>query len=135
MYLILVGAGDIGSEVVDVARQEGHEVVVVEQDQQTAEEIKSAYDVMVINGDGARRPILKEANPPEADALISTTESDAVNLMTMMMARELGIPNRLSVVHDPSHMVYFEDLDAHIMENPQQLIAKRLVEEIESRQT
>lgn len=44
MYLIIVGAGDIGSPLIDIATRSGNEVVVIEQDAERADEIAREYD-------------------------------------------------------------------------------------------
>lgn len=131
MYVIVVGAGDIGSRVIDVATSQNNEVVVVEVDSERAERAKANYDVTVINADATNHDILDEAGPLHADAIISTTEEDATNLMVMMLANRFDIPTLVSVVHDPKHMDFFEELDVTVMENPQQVIAERLVHSIQ----
>ncbi|WP_227379878.1 potassium channel family protein [Haladaptatus halobius] len=132
MYLISVGAGDIGSRVLDVATRQNHEVVVIEKDRVRAEWAKSNYDVTVINADATSHDVFVEATPTEADAIISTTEEDATNLMVMMLANRFEIPTLVSVVHDPKHMDFFEEIGVTVMENPQQVIAKRLVNSIQN---
>ncbi len=37
MYLIVVGAGNIGTQLIDIATQSGNEVVVIERDRERAE--------------------------------------------------------------------------------------------------
>ena len=41
MYIIVVGAGRTGSKVIELATRDEHEVVVVERDQELAEEASS----------------------------------------------------------------------------------------------
>lgn len=132
MYLIVVGAGDIGSRVIDVATKQGHEVSVIEVDQERAEWAKGNYDVSAINADATNHDVFAEAGPEEADAVISTTEEDATNLMVMMLAKRFDIPTLISVVHNPKHMDFFEDIGATILEHPQQVIAERLVNSAEN---
>lgn len=36
MYIIIVGAGDIGTSLIDIATQSGNEVVVIERDEKQA---------------------------------------------------------------------------------------------------
>lgn len=131
MYLIVVGAGDIGSRVVEVATRADHEVVVIEQNQQRAQRIKEEYDCLMINADATSHEIMLEAGPDAADALISTTENDATNLMVMMLGGEFDIPTLVSVVHNPRHMPFFEKISATGMANPQEVIADRLLSAVE----
>ncbi|MDP9022344.1 MAG: NAD-binding protein, partial [Actinomycetota bacterium] len=76
MYIIVVGAGQIGTPLINIATSEGHEVVVIEHDSARANEIAQQFDCMVLHSDGTSMETLEEAGAQEADALISTTDRD-----------------------------------------------------------
>ncbi|MDV7348405.1 TrkA family potassium uptake protein [Halorubrum distributum] len=126
MYLIVVGAGDIGTPLVDLATAGGNEVVVIERDEERAERASRQYDCLVINDDATSKETLQDAGAERADALISTTDQDATNIMVCLLAQELSIPNIVSVVHNPEHMSVFEQIGVNTMQNPQSLIAEYL---------
>jgi len=121
MYIIVVGAGRTGSTVIDLATQDDHEVVVIERDQKLAEEVSATYDCKVINADAASKDVLLEAGIEEADALISTTETDSVNLMISMLGKQYGVETLVSSINDPQHMDLFGDLGVNIVESPHRL--------------
>ncbi|WP_115863024.1 potassium channel family protein [Halorussus litoreus] len=121
MYVIIIGAGRTGSTVIDLATQDDHEVVVIERDAELAEEVSAAADCLVINADAASNEILLEAGVEEADALISTTGSDSVNLMISMFGKQYGVETLVSSINDPDHIELFEDLGVNIVESPHQL--------------
>ncbi len=123
MYLIIVGAGDIGTPLIDIATRSGNEVVVIEREPQKADEIASAYDCLVLNTDATTKEALEEAGATRADAIISTTDQDATNVMVCLLAEEFDIPVVTSVVHNPEHMALFRQIGVNTIENPQQLIA------------
>ena len=83
------------------------------------------FDCLVLHGDAASRPLLEEAGVPEADALITTADDDATNLMVMMLGREMGVSQLLSSISDPSHGPLFEDLGVHRVESPHRLSGTR----------
>jgi len=126
MYLIVVGAGDIGMPLIDIATRSGNEVVVVERDNARADQVASEYDCLVLNADATVKETLADAGAAQADAIISTTDQDATNVMVCLLANELEIPTVVSVVHNPAHMGLFEQIGVNTMENPQQLIAEYL---------
>jgi trk system potassium uptake protein TrkA len=126
MYLIVVGAGDIGTPLVDLATSSGNEVVVIERDEERAERASRQYDCLVLNDDATSKETLQDAGADRADALISTTDQDATNIMVCLLAQELSIPNIVSVVHNPEHMNVFEQIGVNTMQNPQSLIAEYL---------
>ena len=121
MYIIVVGAGRTGSKVIELATQDDHEVVVIEHDQELAEEVSTTYDCMVINADAASKEIVLEAGVQEADALISTTESDSVNLMIQMLGKQYDIETLVSSINNPQHMELFGDLGVNVVESPHEL--------------
>ena len=126
MYLIIIGAGDIGTPLIDVATGSGDEVVVVERDDDRAGRAADRFDCLVLNDDATTKETLSDAGADRADAIVSTTEKDATNIMVSLLAKEFEIPAILSVVHDPEHMPLFERIGVNTMENPEQLVAEQL---------
>jgi trk system potassium uptake protein TrkA len=121
MYIVVVGAGRTGSKVIELATQDDHEVVVVERDQELAEEASATYDCMVINADAASEEIMLEAGVQESDALISTTENDSVNLMIQMLGKQYGVETLVSSINEPQHMELFGSLGVNVVESPHEL--------------
>lgn len=131
MYIIIVGAGDIGIPLIEITTRSGNEVVVIERDGQRASRIASEYDCLVLGTDATTKESLIDAGADRADALISTTNRDATNIMVCLLAAELEIPGVVSVVHDPEHMAVFDRIGVNTMENPQRLIAEYLYRAVE----
>lgn len=127
MYVIVVGAGQIGSQVIDLLTTAGHEVVVMEHDADVADQIGREYDCLVLHTDATVKDNLIDAGADEADAIITTTESDATNMMVLMLAQDLDIPSLVTVVQNHEHMNLFRQIGANVLENPQRLIAEYLV--------
>ncbi|MFD1644898.1 potassium channel family protein [Haloarchaeobius litoreus] len=126
MYVIIVGAGNIGTPLIEIATGDRNEVVVVERNPEKAEAAATRYDCLVLNADATVSETLEEAGIGRADALISTTDQDATNIMVSLLAMEHDVPAIVSVVHNPEHMKLFERIGVSTMENPQSLIAEYL---------
>lgn len=126
MYLILVGAGDIGRPLIEIATRSGNDVVVIERNPARADEVANTYDCLVLNDDATAKETLMDAGAERADAIISTTDQDATNIMVCLLAKELDIPTIVSVVHNPDHMGIYNRIGVNTMENPQELIAEYL---------
>jgi trk system potassium uptake protein TrkA len=131
MYIIIVGAGDIGTPLIEIATNAGYEVVVVEKHTGRADEVAGEYDCMVLNADATSKETLNDAGADRADAIITTTDQDATNVMVSLLAQELDIPSIVSVVHNPEHMNLFRQIGVNTMENPQRLIAESLFRSVE----
>ncbi|WP_340098938.1 TrkA family potassium uptake protein [Salinibaculum salinum] len=126
MYIVIVGAGDIGTPLIDIATAGGNEVVVIERDENRAERASRQYDCLVIHDDATSKETLEDAGVDRADAVISTTDQDATNIMVCLLAQELDVPDIVSVVHNPEHMSVFRQIGVNTMQNPQHLIAEYL---------
>ena len=131
MYIVVVGAGRTGSKVIELATQDEHEVVVVEQEQELAERASATYDCMVINADAASKEIMLEAGIQEADALISTAASDSVNLMIQMLGKQYDVETLVSSINEPQHMELFGDLGVNIVESPHELNGQYLYQAVQ----
>jgi len=126
MYIVIVGAGDIGTPLIETATAGGNDVIVVERDTARAEQASREFDCLVIDDDATSKEVLAGAGADRADALVSTTDQDATNIMVCLLAQELDVPEVISVVHDPEHMGLFRQIGVNTMQNPQRLIAEYL---------
>ncbi|MDH5019528.1 potassium channel family protein [Halobacterium rubrum] len=126
MYIIIVGAGDTGTPLIETATEDGNEVAVVERDPERAERAAQDYDCLVVNDDATSKDTLEDAGADRADAIIATTDDDATNVMVCLLAEELEVPTVVSVVNDTEHMNLYRQAGVHVVENPQRLIADYL---------
>ncbi|TYL37623.1 potassium transporter Trk [Natronococcus pandeyae] len=126
MYIVIIGAGSIGLNLIDLAVDDGNDVVVIERDEDRANDVASKYDCLVLSADATKNGTLRDANIGRADAVITTTNIDAVNIMVMLLAQEHDVPNLVSVVHDTENLPVFEKIGVTLIENPQRLIADYL---------
>jgi len=126
MYIIVVGAGSIGTSLIDIAVREKNNVVVIDRNADRAREVSNRYDITVLNANATSSETLREAGSERANALIVTSSDDAVNLMVVSIAVDLGIPSIVSIVNDPDHAEFFRKLGANVMENPEEVVAQHL---------
>lgn len=131
MYLIVIGSGRIGNRVIELATEEGHEVVVIEKNTNLAELTSSKYDCLVINDDASKIDVLEEAGISKADALITTTNDDSTNLLVMMLGRRYSVPRLLTSVREPDHISLFDELDIDFVESPHRLNGEYLYKTIQ----
>jgi len=126
MRTIVVGAGTVGSCVIALAAAERDEVVVIESSPERAREVSREYDVTVLEADATAGETLKDAGAETADAVVVTTSDDAVNLMVVSIAVQLGVPSVVSVVNEKGHADFFRRLKANVLQNPEEVVAAHL---------
>ena len=90
MKVVVIGNGKVGRTIVEQIRQEGHQVVVVDNDSEVVEDIINELDVTGIVGNGASYDVLKEAGVDKADLVISSTNSDETNILSCLIAQKIG---------------------------------------------
>lgn len=126
MHIIIVGAGNVGTPLVEMAMESRNEVVVIEQDEARANELADEYDCLVLHADATSERTLEEAGASQADALIATTEDDATNHFVCLIAMDLGIPTVVSVLHRPENRGMFEKMNVDAVRSPDLLAAESL---------
>ncbi len=107
MYIIIAGAGVVGFHIASLLAKEHHEVAVVEQSEETLENVSRQLDVKSILGNAAIPRILKEAETHRADLIIAVTDSDETNMITCFIAKELGAGTTVARVRNPEYSGYF----------------------------
>lgn len=94
MRVVIIGVGDIGHELAENLTHRGNvELVLIDADEKRCEELAGELDALVLQGDGSDPEILKKARVAEADALVATTGSDAMNTVTAMLGHRMGVQN------------------------------------------
>jgi len=88
--VVIIGMGEVGLYVAEVLVHDGHDVVAVDQSQETLARISERMDVATLLGYGANPKILKEARVHEADLVVTCTNNDEVNLIAALASKRLG---------------------------------------------
>ena len=125
MYIIIVGAGEIGEKLVNLALKNKDDVVIIEKDKEKCDEISKKYDAVVINADATEKETLIEAGAENADALI-TTADDATNLLVISLAKSMGTKSLVSLVNNEASMPMFKEKGVNVVGNPAVITAEYL---------
>ena len=87
MKIIILGAGKVGSFVTKDLSNEGHDIVVIDQDKDVLDDLLATNDVMGLVGDGRDVEALIEAGASDCDLFIAISQSDDVNLIASIFAK------------------------------------------------
>ena len=101
MKIIVVGCGKVGSALARQLSEEGHDVSVVDKNQQVVNEVSSNYDVIGIVGNGGSYSVQKELGVEEADLMIAASDSDELNLLCCLIAKKAGDCSTIARVRNP----------------------------------
>jgi trk system potassium uptake protein TrkA len=86
MRIVIVGAGQVGSTIVEALHAE-HDLSVIDVVRERLEPLAYRYDVRTIEANGASRKALQDAGVEHADLFIACTSRDEVNLVACSFAR------------------------------------------------
>ncbi|MBI3135174.1 MAG: TrkA family potassium uptake protein [Bacteroidetes bacterium] len=131
MHLLIIGAGRTGKHVIQSSVEDKHDVYVIEKDPQVAAWVSTHFDCVVINADATNLESLKEAKAEKADAIIVTTNDDAVNMLVILLGQQLGIKRLVSSVNNEDHFPIFEKLGIDTVESPYRLNGRFLYRAIQ----
>ncbi len=105
MRFVIIGAGRVGLRTARVLREEGHEVVLVENDTTKAKRARTD-GFEVIEGDGSREAVLEQANLDSADALGGLTGNLNVNFAACLIGKHHGCRTILRIDEDYREDIY-----------------------------
>jgi trk system potassium uptake protein TrkA len=100
LRVIVVGGGRVGSLLSKRLIDAGHEVVIIELDEERCRALSEELDATVIKGDAASMEVLESAGLEGADALAAVTGHDEVNILVGLIAKEYGVPRIVVRVSD-----------------------------------
>ena len=112
MHAIIVGLGRMGFSLAQELDTEGHAVSVIDPRQDRAEIARKRLDVMSFEGSGCSREMLTAARAEKADLLLAVSGSDEVNIVSCLLARELGVRRRIARIESKELIRDVHDLHA-----------------------
>lgn len=114
MYVIVVGCGKVGAGFSKALSEEGHDVVVIENDSARLKNLGEDFKGLTVVGIPIDKDILKSAGIDYADAFVSVTPDDNINIMACQIAKEFyKVPRVLARIYNPSreHIFHHFGLD------------------------
>ena len=88
----------------------GHNVMIIEQDYKACQELLSAFDTTVLNGDALDTKILDEANMKKADVLVAATGEAHKNAMVALYAKNKGVKRVIARVSDKEYINLLQEM-------------------------
>lgn len=123
LNIIVVGAGKVGSTLVEQLSKEGHDITIIDKNKTRVEALSGMYDVLGIIGNGASLTVQKSANVADADLLIAVTGSDELNLLCCTVAKHVSGCSAIARVRTPDYSEETEylrsKLDLAMVINPE----------------
>ena len=103
MNIIVVGCGKIGTTILSSLVAEGHNVVALDSNPNTINEITNLYDAIGICGNGNDCDTLSEAGVEKAELFVAVTGSDEFNMLSCFLARRMGAKHTIARIRNPEY--------------------------------
>ena len=103
MQIIVVGAGQIGYSLAERLSEEGHDITVIELNEERRLIIQNKLDVLTVNGNGSSPQVYADFGLQDADLLLAVTDHDEVNMIACMVAKQAGIKRTIARVRNQEY--------------------------------
>jgi len=132
MYIVIMGGGRVGLNLASLLVSGGHDVTLIESDENLCNNAVTELDALVICGNGTNLKTLEEANISDSDVFVAATGNDEANLLSCVLVKEYAISKIIARVSNPDHEEAFRKVGIHHVISPE-LTAAGYVEKIITR--
>ncbi|MEC9437938.1 MAG: TrkA family potassium uptake protein [Chloroflexota bacterium] len=139
MYVVILGAGRVGSSLASWFLDSGSEVAVIDSDKKKTQILDEALGKICVLGDGANISVMEEAGLTRTDMFIATTGEDHINLIACQIARgKFEVHTTVSVLNEANNGKLFDmagidfivDMSRLVISEIETALAPKLVEEV-----
>ena len=109
--VMIAGATRIGIHLARLLAEKEVKVVLVEQDEERATYASELLsDVLIIHGEYTDREVLLDEGVAESDAFIASSGKEEMNILSCLLAKQLGAPRAIAMVDRPDLKTVLEDI-------------------------
>ena len=108
LKIVIIGNGKVGYHLAERLAKDAHDITIVDRNESALVYSAEHLDVQCIKGHGASVGVLKKAGIGESDLVIAVTNSDEVNMLCCLVAKNLGAQYTVARIRDAD---YFSEVD------------------------
>ena len=127
MRIVITGLTAMSLEAARAFAKRGDDVILIDPDWETFEEVADDLDVAFIKGDGARPDVLAQANPDKVDVMYALCEGDKDNIIAALVAKAAGIKRVIPKIEDRTYHPICDEIGLDERVDPAHAIARALV--------
>lgn len=103
MNIIVIGNGKVGFSLAKQLVHENHDITVVDVREDALKHAADLLDIMVVRGNGVSAATLLQAGAKDADLVVATTNSDEVNMVCCLTAKNMGTKYTIARIRNPEY--------------------------------
>ncbi len=131
MYIVIAGGGSLGSELVKKFVELKKEIVVIELDKESCDDLYATYGVETIHGSATNITVLKAAGIEKADAAIATMRNDADNLAFSVLAKSFAIPEIIVRMNKKSYLEAYKTVGVSKLLNVMDTLVAEIIRQVD----
>ncbi len=129
-YVVIAGGGKIGSALAEKIER-NHTVKIIESDLERAKKISEGLvDTVVLEGDVSDKSLLHEENIEECDVFAAVTNDDEANVMSCMLAKEMGAHKVIALINNEAYVDLVQDKGIDVAIAPSQITIGTFLSEV-----
>jgi trk system potassium uptake protein len=87
-----------------LSANEENKLTVIEKKKERCKDVSNRFDAVILNEDGSKAEIMKEANASQTDLMLVATDDDRANIaITRTAKKEFGVPRVVAVANSPKN--------------------------------
>lgn len=126
--VVILGGSTVGQRVAAAIESKVASVKLFERREDRASLIAGRLNkTNVICRDGASRATMDQEHLDQADVFVAATNDDERNIMSSVLAKEVGVKNVIAIVHQPDFAPLVKRLGIDLAVTPRHSIANRIL--------
>lgn len=110
MKIIIAGAGEVGFHLAKLLSFESQDITLIDTNRDNLTYADTHLDIRTIKGDATSIAILKDSQVKHVDMLISVTSSEATNITTCVLAKQLGAKRTIARISNTEFLENKEEI-------------------------
>lgn len=134
MKIIIAGAGQVGVALARYLREENHDIVLIDKDEEKLKNLSEQLDIQTIVGSSAYPAVLENAGAEHADIFLAVTGDDETNIVSCGVAKSVfSIQKRIARISSGEYLAakyksFLQDQSIDAILSPEIETARRLMQ-------
>ena len=105
MKIVIIGAGKVGYTLAQRLSEEDHDVILIDENSERIDLIRSYLEAMLMVGNGANPGLLMDIGMEDTELFVAVTDRDEVNLLSCYIAKQLGATQTIARVRAKEYIL------------------------------
>lgn len=130
--VVILGGGNIGLNLANIILEKMPKInlKIVERNKARAQYLSEQLkdDAIILNGDGLSEAIIAQANIENSDALITVTDDDEANILSSLIAKQIGCERVLTLVTNEIYTDLINSLSIDVQVSPKAATVSKIMQ-------